>query len=87
MAAPRLAPVDFRDLEKGRNKVLDPRSRSNTPPLETAVPIQDPPTKTVMQTGLFSPTGIYGSLPRNRVGSRRTRKKKTKKAGRRKSRR
>ena len=84
MAAPRIAPDVF-DPERGGPKVMDPRSRSSS--TGTAVSISEPLPTTVGPTGLFSPTGTYASLTRKLKGSRRTRKKKTKKAGRRKSRR
>ena len=85
MAAPHIAP-DYVDPEVGRSKVFDP-SRSRASSSGTAVSVEEPLPKTVGPTGLFSPTGTYSGLTRKRVGSRRRPKKKTKKAGRRKSRR
>jgi len=84
MAAPRIAPDVF-DPERGGPKVMDPRSRSSS--TGTAVSVSEPPPTTVGPTGMFGPGGIYSGLTRKRVGSRRRPKKKTKKAGRRKSRR
>ena len=84
MAAPRIAPDVF-DPERGGPKVMDPRSRSSS--TGTTISVSEPLPTTVGPTGLFSPTGTYAALTRKLKGSRRTRKKKTKKAGRRKSRR
>jgi hypothetical protein len=84
MAAPRIAPDVF-DPERGGPKVMDPRSRSSS--TGTAISVSEPPPTTVGPTGMFGPGGIYSGLTRKRVGSRRRPKKKTKKAGRRKSRR
>jgi hypothetical protein len=84
MAAPRIAPDVF-DPERGGPKVMDPRSRSSS--TGTAVSVSEPPPTTVGPTGMFGPGGIYSGLTRKRIGSRRRPKKKTKKAGRRKSRR
>ena len=73
MSAPRIAP-DYVDPEVGRSQVYDP-SRSRASSSGTAVSVEGPPPKSVMATGLFSPTGIYSSLTRKLKGSRRSRKK------------
>jgi hypothetical protein len=82
--APKAAPIGYEDPEAGRSKVLDP-SRSRASSSGTAG--EEPLPSTVGPTSLFGPGGIYSGLTRKRVGSRRRHKKKTKKAGRRKSRR
>lgn len=74
MAAPRIAP-DYVDPEAGRGQVFDPSSRSRASSSGTAVSVEGPAPKSVMATGLFSPTGIYSSLTRKLKGSRRGRKK------------
>jgi len=85
-SAPRIAP-DVSDAEVERGRVFDPSSRSRASSSGTAVSVDAPPPKSVMATGLFSSTGTYSGLTRKLKGSRRRPKKKTKKAGRRKSRR
>jgi hypothetical protein len=85
MSAPRIAP-DYVDPEAGRGQVYDP-ARSRASSSGTAVSVEGAPPKSVMATGLFSPTGIYSSLTRKLKGSRRTRKKGRKTRKTRKSRR
>lgn len=83
MSAPRIAP-DYVDPEVGRSQVFDP-TRSRASSSGTAVSVEGPPPDTVMETGLFK--NRFTGLTRKLKGSRRRPKKKTKKAGRRKSRR
>ena len=90
MAAPHIAP-EVTDPEAGRGQVFDP-SRSRASSIGTAVSVEGPPPKTVMETGLFKDrfTGLSRRLEgegRHRTKKHRKTKKKTKKAGRRKSRR
>ena len=83
MSAPRIAP-DVTDPEAGRGQVYDP-SRSRASSSGTAVSVEGPPPKTVMQTGLFKDrfTGLTRPLEgegrRHRTKKYRKKSRKTKK--------